>query len=81
MRRFEPAIEEYERAINLDRNFADAYAHTALVKIFSRHSAQAFRPVETALRLSPRDPELALWLFFVCHAHAHLAEWEQAIEW
>jgi adenylate cyclase len=81
LKRFEPAIREYETAIAYDRNNAPAYAHIGVTKILSGHSAEAFAPVETALRLSPRDAELSLWLFFVCHAHTHLAQWQQAIEW
>jgi adenylate cyclase len=37
--------------------------------------------VETALRLSPRDPLRNIWELFICHAHLHLTEWEQAVEW
>jgi adenylate cyclase len=39
------------------------------------------RWVETAFRLSPRDPGVPGWQFYVCHLHTHLAQWEQAIEW
>lgn len=31
--------------------------------------------------MSPRDPLRNFWELFICHAHAHLAEWEQAVEW
>jgi adenylate cyclase len=37
--------------------------------------------VETALRLSPRDPFVPYWQFDMCHLHAYLSRWEQAIEW
>jgi hypothetical protein len=37
--------------------------------------------LETAFRLSPCDPAVSWWQFFTCHVHAHLAQWEQAIEW
>jgi tetratricopeptide (TPR) repeat protein len=40
-----------------------------------------FAGVETALRLSPRDPNVPYWQFDMCHLHTHLAQWEQAIEW
>jgi adenylate cyclase len=45
------------------------------------HAEDSFPGIETALRLSPRDPEVPFWQFFMCHAHALLAQWEQAIEW
>jgi hypothetical protein len=37
--------------------------------------------VENAIRLSPRDPELYVWYFVLCHAYTHLARDAQAIEW
>ena len=49
--------------------------------MFLGHSEDGFVGVETALRLSPRDPEVHSWQFYMCHLHTHLAQWEQAIEW
>jgi hypothetical protein len=42
---------------------------------------EAFEPVEKALRLDPlgRGREFSEW--FMCEAHAHLAQWEKAIRW
>ena len=44
-------------------------------------AAEALAPVEQAIRLSPRDPELYVWYFVLCHAHTHLARDASAIEW
>ena len=44
-------------------------------------AAEGFAGIETALRLSPRDPAQLLWEFHICPLHAHLAQWDQAIEW
>ena len=63
------------------RNNADAYAAASFFKMFLGHSEDGFAGVETALRLSPRDPSAHFWQFFMCHLHTHLAQWEQAIEW
>jgi hypothetical protein len=38
-------------------------------------------PVEKAIGLSPRDPELYVWYFVLCHANTHLARDAQAIDW
>ena len=38
-------------------------------------------PVQQAIRLSPRDPELYVWYFVLCHAYTHLARDASAIEW
>ena len=44
-------------------------------------AAEALAPVEKAIRLSPRDPDLFVWYFVLCHAHTHLARDASAIEW
>jgi adenylate cyclase len=78
---WETLIAEAEAAIADDRNLADAYANLGFNKVFLGHAAEGFSGVETAFSLSPRDPQLGNWEFFVCHLHSHLAQWEQAIEW
>jgi hypothetical protein len=40
-----------------------------------------FAGVETAFRLSPRDPGAPWWQLFMCVLHNQLAQWEQAIPW
>jgi len=37
--------------------------------------------VEKAIRLSPRDPDLFIWYYVLCHAYTHLARDVPAIEW
>jgi TolB-like protein len=80
-RQFGPAIAEAEKAIADDGNSADAHATASFWKMFLGHSEDGFSGVETALRLSPRDPSVAAWQFYICHLHTHLAQWEQTIEW
>jgi hypothetical protein len=48
--------------------------------VFLGHSEEA-SPDLKPFRLSPCDPEVPFWQFYLCHLHAHLAQWEQAIEW
>jgi adenylate cyclase len=76
-----PAIAEAQKAIADDRNNANAYAQVGQYKMFLGHVEDGFADVETALRLSPRDPGVTWWQFYICHFHSHLAQWEQAIEW
>jgi adenylate cyclase len=76
-----PAIAEAQKAIADDRNNAAAYADVGMYKIFLGRSEDGFADVETALRLSPRDPNVTWWQYDICHFHAHLEHWEQAIEW
>ena len=76
-----PAIAEAQKAIADDPNNAGAYALLGQVKMFLGHAEDGFADEETALRLSPRDPGVTWWQYFICHFHSHLAQWEQAIEW
>ena len=80
-KQFNDALSELDVAIDNDRNFARAYSLRAGDLIFSGEAKAAAPQVETALQLSPRDPLRNQWEFRLCHAHAHLAEWEQAAEW
>jgi TolB-like protein/class 3 adenylate cyclase len=80
-RQYEPAITEDETAISLDPNFAGAYAFAGFDKMFVGHAEDGFAGVETAFRLSPRDPNVPWWQFWMCVLHAHLAHWEEAIPW
>ena len=50
--------------------------------MFLGHSDEGFAGLgRAALRLSPRDPNVAWWQFEMCHLHTHLAQWEKAIGW
>jgi adenylate cyclase len=79
--RFDAALATYDRAIAIDRNHAAAYVGRARNLILIGRAADALAPVEKAIRLSPRDPELYIWYFVLCHANTHLARDAQAIDW
>jgi class 3 adenylate cyclase/TolB-like protein len=80
-KQFAEALAELKVAIEDDRNFAAAYAQYGATHWFIGQAAEVIPNVETALRLSPRDPLRNIWELFICHAHMHLAEWEPAAEW
>jgi TolB-like protein/DNA-binding winged helix-turn-helix (wHTH) protein len=80
-RQWRAAISQAEAALADDPNNADAHAERSFWNVFLGHSEDGIAGIETALRLSPRDPALSWWQFFMCHIHTHLAQWEQAIEW
>jgi TolB-like protein len=80
-RQWGAAIPQIEAAIALDRNNASAHARASYYRVFLGRSEEGFSGVETALRLSPRDPSVSYWQFYMCQLHAQLAQWEQAIEW
>lgn len=79
-KRFDAAIADYEAAVALDRNLASAHAQLGQVKILVGRSPETFAHVEQAMRLSPRDPAMGVWLFFACHANSHLARDEATVE-
>jgi TolB-like protein/DNA-binding winged helix-turn-helix (wHTH) protein/Tfp pilus assembly protein PilF len=80
-RQWRAAISQAEAALADDSNNPNAHANLSFWNMFLGHSEDGFAGVETALRLSPRDPSLTWWQFYMCHLHTHLAQWEQAIEW
>jgi adenylate cyclase len=75
------AVAEGEAAIADDRNNGEAYADAGFWKMFLSRSADGVADIETALRLSPRDPMVPYWRWWMCRLHSHLAQWEKAIEW
>jgi TolB-like protein len=79
--RFDAALATYDRAIALDRNLTTAHVGRARHLIVAGRAADAVASVERAIRLSPRDPDLYLWYYVVCHAHTHLAQDAATIEW
>jgi adenylate cyclase len=79
--KFDLAISEFEAAIENDRNLALAYEALGHAKTLIGRSNEAIAPIERALRLSPHDPALNLWLFHMCHAFTHLRRYSEAIPW
>jgi TolB-like protein/class 3 adenylate cyclase len=80
-KRFDAALATFDRAIALDRNLTTAHVGRARHLIVSGRAADAVESVERAIRLSPRDPDLYLWYYVVCHAHTHLGRDAPTLEW
>jgi adenylate cyclase len=80
-RQWPQAIAEAETAIADNPNNAGAHAKDGFYRMLLGRSEDGFSGVETAFRLSPRDPSVPYWQYMVCHLHSHLAQWEQAIDW
>jgi adenylate cyclase len=77
----EAAIRELEAAISINPSLAPAYAELGVAKIHGGRAEEAFAPLQMAIRLSPRDPQLNIWSFQICHAYTHLGRDADAIEW
>ena len=80
-RQWPQAIAEADAAIAADPNNAWAHAQRDFWKMYLGRSEDGFPGLETAFRLSPRDPYVHFWRAKVCFLHDFLAQWEQAIEW
>ncbi len=80
-RQWSQAIAEADAATADDPNNAEAHAARSFWKLYLGRAEEGFSGLETAFRLSPRDPRVPLWQANVCYLHNYLAQWEQAIEW
>jgi TolB-like protein/class 3 adenylate cyclase len=78
-KRGEEAIGEFERALTLDRNLAAAHAHIGSSKILVGRAEETEAHVREALRLSPRDAWVFMWLWFAGNAKLLLGRDEEAV--
>ena len=72
-RRTDEAVEELQRALDLNPNFAAAYGYLGFVLALDGRSEQAIAHLEQAIRMSPRDPQNAVFNMGMAVAH-YLAE-------
>jgi tetratricopeptide (TPR) repeat protein len=69
MRRTDHAVEEFQRALDLNPNFAAAHGYLGLALALDGRSDQAIAHMDQAIRMSPHDPQNAI--FYVGLAAAH----------
>jgi TolB-like protein/cytochrome c-type biogenesis protein CcmH/NrfG len=60
-KRTKEAVEAAQNAVRLNPNYAPAYAQLALAQVTAVELPLAIANVDEAIRLSPRDPEMARW--------------------
>jgi TolB-like protein/class 3 adenylate cyclase/Flp pilus assembly protein TadD len=75
------AIAEFERALTLNPNLANARANIGGAKVFAGHAEETEEDVNEALRLSPRDQRAGAWLTILGLAKQQLGMDEDAIVW
>lgn len=80
MRRPERALREFKLAIGLDAKLPTAHALLGLTKVFLGRASDTRAHVEEAMRLSPLDPLLFHWHFFIAVADIHLGRVVHALE-
>jgi TolB-like protein len=80
MRMPERALREFELAVSLDGNLAAAHGYLGLMKFFLGRAHETRDHVGEAMRLSPRDPLLFHWHFFIGVADLYLHRMVRALE-
>jgi tetratricopeptide (TPR) repeat protein len=80
-KRIERAIAACERALALDRNLAFAHSMIGLHKLHLDRGEETEAHVQEALRLSPRDTMVFVWLAFAGFAKDWLGRYEEAVAW
>jgi TolB-like protein len=80
MRAPERALREFDFALSLDSNLAIAHGYLGLVKVFLGRAGESRAHVAEAMRLSPRDPLLFFWHFFIGVAEIHLGRVVHGLE-
>jgi len=79
--KIDEAAAAFERAIALDRNLAPAYGSLGDIMVWRNRQTDAIEILERAIRLSPRDPLLANWQFYMGTAYWHWGNLDEATGW
>ena len=77
----EDAICEYEMVIALNRNSVCAMSNLGWCRFLTGATEEAIRLHEQAIRLSPRDPLIAIWYSRIGLAHLLQSRTAEAILW
>jgi TolB-like protein/Tfp pilus assembly protein PilF len=79
-RRTDDAVEEFERALDLNPNFAAAHGFLGCSLAFDGRSEQAIDHIGQAIRMSPHDPQNALLNAALAAAHYQAGRYTDAVE-
>ncbi len=80
-REHDAAIPELEAALELNPSLALAHYGLGAAMVFSGRARESFRHLETAIRLSPHDPNMGSCLVRSADAKYLMADYESAVEW
>ena len=72
-RRTEESLAALRRAVSLNPNSAAAHSHLSRGFAFAGRDREAIEHADVAIRLSPLDPEMALFLGAIAAASVHEA--------
>jgi len=77
-RRTEESIAAFSRAVDLNPNSAAAHSHLSRAFAFAGRDGEAIAHGQEAMRLSPLDPEMALFLGAIAVAHFAAGRYAEA---
>jgi tetratricopeptide (TPR) repeat protein len=80
-RRTEESIAAFRRAVNLNPSSAAAHCYLSHGLAFAGQDREAIEHAEDAIRLSPLDPEMALFLGGIAVAHFTARRYEKAAQY
>jgi TolB-like protein/cytochrome c-type biogenesis protein CcmH/NrfG len=78
-RRTDESIAAFARAVELNPNSATAHGDLSRGLAFAGHDREAIEHAEEAIRLSPMDPDMALFLGGIAVAHYGAARYAEAL--
>jgi tetratricopeptide (TPR) repeat protein len=78
-RRTEESIAAFRRAVELNPNSATAHGDLSRALAFAGHDREAIAHAEDAIRLSPMDPDMALFLGGIAVAHYGAGRYAEAV--
>jgi adenylate cyclase len=79
--RYKEAIPEYEAAIALNRNWVGAISSLGWCKFYAGSIEEAIPLIEKAIRVSPRDGQVANWYWRIGVVHLVHSRLSEAICW
>jgi len=80
-RRTSEAAAEFQRALALNPNFAAAHGYLGRTLAFDGQSEQAITHLKEAIRLSPHDPQNAIFTTGLAVAHYFAGRFAEAVEY
>ena len=78
-RRTDEAVDEFQRALDLNPNFAAAHGYLAMALALDGRSEKGIEHAEQAIRMSPNDPQNAIFNVALAGSHYLAGRYNEAI--
>jgi tetratricopeptide (TPR) repeat protein len=77
----ESALQSLHRTLELNPSYMPAYAQTGSVLTEMSRFSEAMDPIVYAMRLSPNDPNLNIWMLIAGRAELENGHYSAALDW